>query len=47
MMTAKEYQELVMQIIDFSQEEIVRTSGFLNSNGEDNDGQWDNNWDRG
>lgn len=42
----KDYEELKLNIVSFPQEDVVRTSGTLNENGSDNDGKWDNGWDR-
>lgn len=42
----KDYEELRMDIVNFPQEDVVRTSGHLNSNSSDNDGKWDSGWDR-
>lgn len=42
----KEYVELILEIVELPIDDIVRTSG-LNSNGQDHDGAWDGNWDRG
>lgn len=36
------YEEMMIRIIVFADEDIVRTS----VNGNDNQGAWDNEWDR-
>ena len=41
----KIYEEMRLFIIEFPLDDAIRTSG-VNSNGEDNDGQWDSAWDR-
>lgn len=45
METKKLYEEMRLSIIDFPLYDVIRTSG-VNSNGEDNDGKWDDAWDR-
>lgn len=39
----KNYEEPIVEILVLSSKDIVRVSGV---NGSDNDGSWDNNWDR-
>ena len=39
----KNYEEVVVTVILFPTEDVIRTSGV---NGSDNDGGWDEGWDR-
>lgn len=43
--TKKLYEEMQLTIINFPLDDAIRTSG-VNSNGEDNDGKWEEAWDR-
>lgn len=39
----KNYEEPIVKILVLSLDDVVRVSGV---NGSDNDGGWDDNWDR-
>lgn len=41
----KNYEEPILKILVFSLDDVIRVSG-VNENGSDNDGGWDNGWDR-
>lgn len=41
----KEYEKLQCIIVNFLEDDVVRTSGSVNENSIDNDGNWDNAWD--
>ena len=40
----KYYEEPIVKILVFGEEDVIRTSG---PNGNDNDGGWKDGWDRG
>lgn len=40
----KHYEEPIVKILVFGVEDVIRTSG---PNGSDNDGGWDDDWNRG
>ena len=41
----KHYEEIQLFIVKSSLEDVIRTSG-VNENGVDNDGRWEDAWDR-